>query len=144
MEKGNLAIRLLEVFLTHDLILPIYKEPEKLSAVTIFDLAEIATRQEERLLKQSLGSETKPKTEDSKEDAEISQTVKDKWSDVKEMISKEEDGTFPIFTDRLTVRFVKVVSETVTKRVKKQGVEHIKKSKSVLILTFEGANVLLG
>jgi len=50
----------------------------------------------------------------------------------------------PVSAVRTTLRYVKVIRETVTKKVKKQGVETLKKSKIEVILNFDSVNLLFG
>lgn len=50
----------------------------------------------------------------------------------------------PVSAVRTTLRYVKVRRETVTKKVKKQGVETLKKSKIEVILNFDSVNLLFG
>ena len=48
----------------------------------------------------------------------------------------------PVSAVRTTLRYVKVIRETVTKKVKKQGVETLKKSKIEVILNFDSVNLI--
>jgi len=50
----------------------------------------------------------------------------------------------PVSAVRMTLRYVKVITETVTKKVKKQGVEILNKLKIEVILNCDSANLLVG
>jgi hypothetical protein len=79
----------------------------------------------------------------SEEDQTNIPSTSGRWNRVKGQLLNDPTDSFTITKQKFTVRFVKIITETVIKKTKKQGVESVKKTKNNLIINFESANVLL-
>jgi hypothetical protein len=156
----NVPVKLLEMMLSRDLKLPIYEESSSSRDDSLLDLAAVASEAEDSYL-QTLAPQPEqerngtddlrdavlrgfPDTTEEIPTGTEKALVASRSTALQRVVSAIGDEKIFLSKQFITVRYVKLITETSVKKTKKQGNNIVKKTKNNTILTFSSATVLQG